>query len=138
MDTDRCCTIWLPLQDTPLEMGPLSFARSSHRMPLGRDLPIGDESEQILQGLLADRHYDVVEQPYRPGEASYHLGWTFHRASPNTSTWPRGVMTVIYLDADIRLNDNVQDTHPGLIDRWFPGCVPGGVAESPQTPVLYP
>lgn len=138
MTSDRCCTIWLPLQDTPVEMGPLSFARGSHRLPIGRDLPIGDDSEQKLQQLLAEQQCEIVSEPYRRGEASYHLGWTFHRASANISTTPRRVMTVIYLDADIRLNEDVEDTHPGLIDRWFPGCPPGGVADSTQTPVLYP
>ena len=49
-------------------------------MSLGRDLPISDESEQTLQRLLADQDFPVVERPYQLGDASHHLGWTFHRA----------------------------------------------------------
>lgn len=40
LSSDRCVTIWLPLQETPLEMGPLAFARGSHNFAYGRDLPI--------------------------------------------------------------------------------------------------
>ena len=39
------CTAWVPLQDTPFAMGPLAFARGSHRFAHGRDLPISDERE---------------------------------------------------------------------------------------------
>src|SRR6185503_6594918 len=41
--SDRTITVWIPLQDTPAELGPLEFARGSHRFEHGRDLPIGDE-----------------------------------------------------------------------------------------------
>ena len=137
INSDRSCTIWLPLQDTPLEMGPLSFARGSHKMPLGRDLPIGDESERTLQQLLAEQEFPIVERPYRLGDASYHLGWTFHRASPNTREDPRRVMTVIYIDADLELVGTADATQQQTIDRWFPGCRPGDVPESPLSPVLW-
>ena len=43
--SDRCCTVWIPLQDTPVEMGPLAFSSGSHRTKFGRDLNISDESE---------------------------------------------------------------------------------------------
>ena len=38
--SDRSVTAWIPLQATPLEMGPLQFALGSHRLPIGRDLEI--------------------------------------------------------------------------------------------------
>src|SRR3954447_25395675 len=57
LSSDRTVTVWIPLQDTPLEMGPLAFAAGSHRFEHGRDLPISDESEQELQRALADRHF---------------------------------------------------------------------------------
>ena len=41
----RCCTAWVPLQDTPFEMGPLAFAPRSHRFEHGRDLEISDEED---------------------------------------------------------------------------------------------
>ena len=42
--SDRSVTAWIPLQATPLEMGPLQFAIGSHRLPIGRDLEISDDT----------------------------------------------------------------------------------------------
>jgi ectoine hydroxylase-related dioxygenase (phytanoyl-CoA dioxygenase family) len=136
LSTDRCCTVWLPLQETPLAMGPLAFARGSHRFSYGRDLPISDESEaQLAQALAAQDFEDVVE-PFALGDASYHLGWTFHHAGPNKGTVPRRVMTVIYMDADIRVAEPVNDNQ--IADRgWMPGAAVGEVPETPRNPVLY-
>ena len=39
--SDRTITVWIPLQDTPRELGSLEFARGSHRFEHGRGLPIG-------------------------------------------------------------------------------------------------
>ena len=44
--TEKCCTIWIPLQETPLEMGPVAFAEGSHKFTYGRNFSISDESEE--------------------------------------------------------------------------------------------
>ena len=38
MSTDKTCTLWIPLQDTPLAMGPASFAAGSQDAEFGGDL----------------------------------------------------------------------------------------------------
>jgi hypothetical protein len=135
--TDRTVTVWIPLQETPAEMGPLAFAAGSHRFEHGRDLPISDESEQELQQALADRHFRHVETPYALGEVSYHLGWTFHHAAPNRSGRPRRVMTVIYMDADITVSPPVNDNQRQDLRVWLPGAEVGSVPDTPLNPVLY-
>jgi ectoine hydroxylase-related dioxygenase (phytanoyl-CoA dioxygenase family) len=40
--TDRCVTVWIPLQDTPAELGPLAFAETSQSFEIGRELAISD------------------------------------------------------------------------------------------------
>ena len=45
---DRTITAWIPLQETRAEMGPLAFARKTHRMAFGRDLEISDESDSAI------------------------------------------------------------------------------------------
>lgn len=137
LSTDRCCTIWLPLQETPLEMGPLAFAAGSHHVEFGRDLAISDESEAALQQALAERDFPLVQEPYALGEASYHLGWTFHRASPNTTQTPRRVMTIIYIDADIVISEPTNDDQRQDLASWFPGVKPGETPATPLNPVLY-
>ena len=62
LSSDRMCTVWVPLQQTPLEMGPLEFASGSHRFRVfGRDMPISDESEARLQEALAQQNFEIWE-----------------------------------------------------------------------------
>jgi ectoine hydroxylase-related dioxygenase (phytanoyl-CoA dioxygenase family) len=134
---DRCCTLWLPLQHTPLAMGPLTFAAGSHRFEYGRDLSISDTSETTLDGALARQGFRTVERPYLLGEASYHLGWTFHRAAANWTDTPRRVMTVIYIDADIVVSEPANQHQRADLAAWFPGAHPGQIPDTPLNPVLY-
>lgn len=53
VSTDRTITAWVPLRDTPAEMGPLTFAVGSHRSGYGHALAISDESEAALDGFVA-------------------------------------------------------------------------------------
>lgn len=137
LSSDRCCTIWLPLQETPAAMGPLAFARGSHRFSYGRDLEISDESEARLQTALAEQEFAMVDEPFALGDASFHLGWTFHHAGPNTSPDPRRVMTIIYIDADIRAAEPVNDAQVNDLAAVMPGVRPGETVVSPLNPVLY-
>jgi ectoine hydroxylase-related dioxygenase (phytanoyl-CoA dioxygenase family) len=136
LSSDRVCTIWLPLQETPLEMGPLTFARGSHNFAYGRDLQISDESETKLRQIVAEQEFESVVEPFALGDASFHRGWTFHHAGPNHGTTPRRVMTVIYMDADIRVSEPVNENQ--VSDRqWMPGAGIGHIPDTPRNPVLY-
>ncbi|GAB2829937.1 phytanoyl-CoA dioxygenase family protein [Actinoallomurus bryophytorum] len=135
LSSDRCVTIWLPLQETPLDMGPLAFARGSHNYSCGRDLPISDESEARLRQAVAEQDFEDVVEPFALGDASFHRGWTFHHAGPNRGTAPRRVMTVIYMDADIRVAEPANDRQAGDRD-WMPGAEVGRIPRTPLNPVL--
>jgi ectoine hydroxylase-related dioxygenase (phytanoyl-CoA dioxygenase family) len=135
--TDRCVTVWIPLQETPMEMGPLAFASGSHTFEHGRDLPISDESERVLQEALASQSYPDVTEPFELGEASYHLGWTFHHAAANHTEIPRRVMTVIYVDAEMEIAPPVNTNQESDLANWTPGNVPGELVSSPLNPILY-
>ncbi|MBB4932382.1 ectoine hydroxylase-related dioxygenase (phytanoyl-CoA dioxygenase family) [Lipingzhangella halophila] len=138
IDSDRVCTVWIPLQDTPLEMGPLAFARASHRFEYGRDLPISEDSERQLQEALARERFETVQQPFELGDVSFHLGWTFHRAGQNEASSPRRVMTVIFLDAATRVSRKVGEHQQPQLDILMPGTEPGGLPNGPANPLLYP
>lgn len=135
--SDRMCTAWVPLQTTPLDMGPLEFASGSHRFEFGRHLRISDESEMQLQKALAQQEFDVAQRPYELGDVSYHLAWTFHHAQPNRSQNPRRVMTIIYMDADITVSEPVNDPQRADLAKWMPGAVVGAVPNTPMNRVLY-
>ncbi|WP_314174782.1 phytanoyl-CoA dioxygenase family protein [Streptomyces winkii] len=137
LSSDRTVTAWIPLQETPVEMGPLTFAVGSHRFVHGRDLPISDKSERELQRALAARKLPVLEAPYELGDVSFHNGWTFHRASPNRASEPRRVMTVIYMDANITVAEPVNDNQRADLTAWMPGTAVGEIPSTPLNPVLY-
>lgn len=138
LSSDRSVTVWVPLQPTPREMGPLSFAVGSNRLEFGRDLGIGDESEVAVQKAVAEANFTVEDSPYELGEVSYHNGWTFHRANPNQTSEPRRVMTIIYVDAAIRVTEPQNPAHWGVLENVMPGAKVGGEVNSHLTPVLYP
>lgn len=138
LSTDRCCTAWVPLQDVPLEMGPLTFARGSHHVPVGRDLPISDQSEAEVARALERAALPTVEEPFALGDVSFHAGWTFHRAGENRTGRMRAVMTVIYMDAAMRLARPRNANQQIDWDTWCPGAVVGETIATPLNPVLYP
>jgi ectoine hydroxylase-related dioxygenase (phytanoyl-CoA dioxygenase family) len=134
---DRSITAWIPLQETPLEMGPLSFARGSHRFSHGRDMPISDESEAMLRAALAEQDFPLVEEPFALGDASFHLGWTFHRAGVNASSAARRVMTIIYIDADVTVAEPVNGAQRIDLATYLQNAPVGEVPDNELNPVLY-
>jgi ectoine hydroxylase-related dioxygenase (phytanoyl-CoA dioxygenase family) len=105
LETDKTITAWIPLQETPMELGPLEFSAGSHQIIEGRDLEIGDESEKVIQQKLRVTNFNHVTEAFDLGEVSFHSGWVFHRAGANTTDQMRKVMTVIYMDKDMVLKN---------------------------------
>jgi ectoine hydroxylase-related dioxygenase (phytanoyl-CoA dioxygenase family) len=135
--TEKSVTAWIPLHAVPLENGPLMFSVGSQRMKVGRDLEISDDSEKKVEQQLKVSNLPIDETPFDLGEVSFHLGFTFHRAGPNTLPKAREVMTIIYMDQDMRLAapKNQHQKHDG--DGWCPGVKVGEIIDSPLNPVLY-
>ena len=131
------CTVWIPLQATPLELGPLAFSATSHLFDLGRNLEISDESEAQINAQLSAKGLPVDEAPFDLGEVSYHYGWTFHRAAANVSDRPRNVMTIIYMEDGIRLAQPRNKNQQADWDTWMPGAVIGVPVATKLNPVLY-
>lgn len=135
VSSDNTVTAWIPLLALPREMGPLAFSPDTHLMSFGRDLEISDESEKKLGDVLRDNPLD--DGPFDLGEVSFHSGWLFHRAGANTSTKPREVMTIIYLDEDMRLIEPKTKHHKEDHAKWCPEARAGEVIDSPLNPVLW-
>lgn len=138
LETDNTVTVWIPLQATPIELGPLAYSVGSQRFnTVGRDMEISDESEAKLSKALLESGLPLDEGPFELGEVGYHLGWTFHRAGPNRSDRPREVMTIIYYDMDAKVLKPKYKAHENDLRAWLPGCVPGGPAASELNPILW-
>lgn len=135
--TDKTVTAWIPLQATPLEMGPLEFSAGSHTIVEGRELAISDESEAILQKKLRVTDFKHVIEPFDVGEISFHSGWIFHRAGANITDEMRKVMTIIYMDKNMVLKNPENENQKIDWETWCPGAVIGEIINSPINPVLF-
>ncbi len=137
VETEKTVTAWIPLHAVPIPNGPLSFAIGSQRIKFGRDLEISDDSQKKVDEHLKLSDFAVDESPYDLGEVSFHLGYNFHRAGPNTLDYPREVMTVIYMDSEMRLAQPKNKAQEVDWATWCPEAIVGEKIASPLTPVLY-
>ena len=135
--TDKTITAWIPLQETPLEMGPLEFSAGSHQIVEGRELEISDKSEMILEQKLKVTDFKHVIEPFNLGEVSFHSGWVFHRAGANITNQMRKVMTVIFMDKDMLLKDPENKNQVNDWNTWCPGATIGAVIDTALNPVLF-
>ena len=136
IDTDKTITVWIPLQETPLEMGPLEFSAKSHQIVFGRDLMIGDESETQIKQNLRVNNFEHVIEPFELGEVSFHSGWVFHRAGANQANETRKVMTIIYMDAAARLKKPENKNQENDWHTWCPGAEIGKIIDTHLNPVV--
>lgn len=136
LETDKTITAWIPLQETPLELGPLEFSAGSHQIVEGRDLEISDESEIAIQQKLKVTDFRHVIESFDLGEVSFHSGWVFHRAGANTTEKVRKVMTVIYMDKNMLLKKPENNNQLNDWNTWCPGAKVGEVINTPLNPVI--
>lgn len=137
LNTDKTVTAWIPLQAVPLEMGPLEFSAGSHTIVEGRELSIGDESEQKIEQKLRVTDFQHVIEPFELGEVSFHSGWVFHRAGANHTKEMRKVMTVIYMDKDMILKAPENENQQKDWEVWCPGAKIGEVIQTEINPVIF-
>lgn len=137
LNTDKTITAWIPLQETPLEMGPLEFSAESQNLIKGRDLSISDESEKIIEEKTRLNNFDHIIEPFEIGEVSFHSGWVFHRAGANTTNKERRVMTIIYMDKNMTLKAPKNKHQIDDWNTWCPGAEIDKIISSPLNPILY-
>ena len=139
LTSDHSVTAWIPLQAVPREMGPLEFATGSQHLAAQKrealGMHISDESEIVIGRTLID--CPKLVEPFDLGEVSFHLGWTFHRAGPNTTDTLRSVMTIIYIDSDMIVGEPRNESQDSDLHSWFPGLKPGDLAASALNPVVW-
>ena len=137
LSTEKTVTAWIPLHAVPLENGPLMFSVGSQRIKIGREMAISDESEKHINEQLKISNLPQDETPFDLGEVSFHMGFTFHRAGPNTTPKAREVMTIIYMDQDIRLIEPRHKAHEIDWNNCMPGAKIGEVVDTPLNPVIF-
>ena len=137
MDSSKSVTAWIPLQSTPLAMGPLCFGRSSHLKHIARDVKISDESERIITQTIKKEKIVEIQESYALGDVSFHSGWTLHRAGVNTTGQTRKAHTVIYMDGQMRLKARRNQNQENDRVSWCGDTADGAVIDGVLTPILY-
>ena len=137
LETDKTITAWIPLQEIPLEMGPLEFSAGSHAIVEGRELAISDDSENLIAQKLKITDFKHVIEPFDLGEVSFHSGWVFHRAGANQTSNVRKVMTVIYMDKDMILKKPENENQKKDWEVWCPGAEIGEIINTEMNPIAY-
>jgi ectoine hydroxylase-related dioxygenase (phytanoyl-CoA dioxygenase family) len=135
--TRHTITMWMPLVDVPASVGTMSFASSSHaRGELGPWV-IGDDSEVGFDGIVRELGLPVeTHGALRAGDATFHSGWTLHRAPPNGTDLLRSVMTVIYYADGTRVAA-VGPTNAFDHQVWLDGIAEGELAAGPLNPLVW-
>jgi ectoine hydroxylase-related dioxygenase (phytanoyl-CoA dioxygenase family) len=139
LDTDDTITMWMPLADIGAEVGSMTFASGSHRL---RDLGvpgISDESEAQFAAIVNERGLPQhTHGALAAGDATFHAGWTLHRAGDNATAAPRPVITVIYFADGARVTEPVDDYQRFDLAMWLKGSAPGDLADADRNPRLWP
>ncbi len=138
LDTQDTVTMWMPLVDIPARVGSMTFASGSHKQGNLGPWLIGDESEASFQALVEERGFPLETYgAMTAGDATFHKGWTLHRAGSNDTDLFRLVMTVIWYA------DGARITEPGPGQKfdhrtWLDSRPVGGLAVGQLNPRLWP
>ncbi|KAF9220089.1 PhyH-domain-containing protein [Gyrodon lividus] len=141
LDTEKCITLWVPLIDCPVEMGPMSFVSGSHKSRDAEHLEISEQSDEFIRKLIDEQKLTVAPaQSMNAGDATFHSCWTYHAAGANMTHATREAFAIAYFDADATI-----PTHPPVnkrraanLAKWFPGGEPGKVAATVRNPTVLP
>ena len=135
-DTDQTVTMWMPLIDCGLESGTLVFADGSHRWGAQAAIPISDDSENHFMRACREKNARLTANEMLAGDATFHYGWTLHKAAANSRDFVREAITVIYVADGARIIEPKREEHRGAILQFLGGLAPGELVDSKQNPVV--
>ncbi len=125
---DLTTTIWLALNDVPVEKGCLYFYPGSHKFHKEYvDIFKKPHQPEFLKDI------ETVSTPLNAGDATFHSGLTYHGANANKTDGIREGMTVIYVSEDNRFDasDERNATHTSC-----KGLMHGQLIDTKYTPKL--
>jgi hypothetical protein len=100
---------------------------------------IGDESEEKFSEIVERENLPTeTHGALKAGDATFHKGWTPHRAPPNPTGLLRSVMTIIYYADGTRVGPI--DSKMRRFDQkaWLASIPTGELAAGPLNPRLWP
>ena len=109
---DDQVSMWLALSPATPESGCMRVIPGSHKLGVFAHETTDDKDNVLLQGqTVRDVPTDkALHCDLRPGEASFHHGWTLHDSSPNISDDRRIGLNVQYVASHVRQTKHDLDT----------------------------
>ena len=131
-------TMWMPLMDVTAEMGIVEFVNGSHHEGDLKGGAISEASEQKLSELVDGGDFSTTSyKRINAGDATFHAGWTLHRAGNNSTQMDRPVMTVIYIADECPVLNLEREEQRLDLFMYLPGVKEGDSAISPMNPLLW-
>jgi ectoine hydroxylase-related dioxygenase (phytanoyl-CoA dioxygenase family) len=137
LDTTKTITMWMPLVHAPLELGTLVFATGSHIDGPLASMHISDEAETFFNRTVMEKEYPLAINEMRAGDATFHSGWTLHKAPGNATNRMRAAMTIIYFADGTKVHEPRNQHQPADLKVFLDGKAPGSVADGPLNPLLW-
>ena len=112
LDGEDQVSMWLALSPAVEASGCMRLVPGSHLEGRRGHWPTADDANVLFQGQTVDGVDESAAAlcPLRPGEASFHHGWTLHASLPNRSDDRRIGLNVQYLAPRMRQVKHSRDT----------------------------
>lgn len=137
IDTHNTITMWMPLVDINTEMGMLTFASGSHEKGSVFDHEISDESENAFDKYVEENSFPVtLTENMKAGDATWHYGYTIHKAPGNDSDKMREVFTIIYIADDAKITQPKNQWQEADLKTWLLSKEIGSLADSELNPLV--
>lgn len=137
IDTRNTITMWMPLVDINVDMGMLTFASGSHIDGFALNKEISDESEKEFDEIVNQKQYPVTHaEKMKAGDATWHYGFTIHKAPGNNSDTMREVMTIIYLADTAKITEPQNQWQKDDHKTWLQSKEVGTLADSELNPLV--
>lgn len=137
LDTYNTVTMWMPLVDINIEMGMLTFASGSYHSGFALNKEISDESETDFDNIVSEKKYPVtLAKEMKAGDATWHYGYTIHKAPGNYSDKMREVMTIIYMADDAKITQPKNEWQENDHKTWLMSKEVGNTADSALNPLV--
>ena len=138
LHTDNVLTMWIPLVDTSIDMGPPRFASGTHRSRVLGPRGIHRKSESYFEGYIRTRRIPVAEEEIPAGDATLHSHWVVHGARANTSSRIREAIGITFYEDGLCIDDSAcsEENRP-VIDANLGNRRPGQRADHPRNQVVF-
>ena len=140
LETNDVITVWIPAQATPVEMGPLTFAKPLEVYKLVKNIKFNEYDtsyDKKINDVFRAKQVSIVEEPFELGEVSFHHNLSFHTASENKTTQSRIVLANTYFADGARVvNDPTMVS--GDWKKFIPATKPGEIVSSNLNPICWP